>query len=258
MGWLAAENPKGIALMFSLIALFLCLYALVLLRAIRSPGRNHWSVPILSAAPTIRMIRSICASTLKPRVAPAHAADIRQLVLLVRRMAALLRGGRSASALWRDLQDTVGNVELAGLVSRVAAAAALGLSPAHAIREYTSGQQGSTGLNSPLTQLAAVLEISETSGAPLAALLERFADHLEGELDTEALRRTAMAGPRATARLLLWLPPAGLLIAAGMGIDFWEVFAGSPWGVLALGAGFALILLSRFWVGRLVARAGRL
>ena len=104
-------------------------------------------------------------------------------------------------------------------------------------------------------QLAACFDVAEATGCPLADVLTRFAAQLEAEDDAEAARQTALAGPRATVRLLTWLPFLGLGLGLLLGVDPVEVLLGTPWGVAALAAGLALTAAGRFWSARLVRAA---
>jgi tight adherence protein B len=104
-------------------------------------------------------------------------------------------------------------------------------------------------------QLAACLDIAEASGCPLAEVLTRFAAQLEAEDDAEAARQTALAGPRATVRLLTWLPFLGLGLGVLLGVDPAGILLGTPLGVAALAAGLFLTAAGRIWSSRLVRAA---
>lgn len=104
-------------------------------------------------------------------------------------------------------------------------------------------------------ELAACLEVSEASGAPVASVLSRLATGLESELDAAALRRTALAGPRATSRLLNWLPLLGLLLGMVLGADPVAVLLGTTVGWWCLGGGAVLLVLGRWWSKRLLTSA---
>jgi len=104
-------------------------------------------------------------------------------------------------------------------------------------------------------ELAACFDTAEASGCPLADVLARFAAHLETEDDAEAARQTALAGPRATVRLLTWLPLSGLGLGLLLGVDPVATLLGNPWGLSALGAGVALTAVGRLWSTRLVRAA---
>ena len=68
----------------------------------------------------------------------------------------------------------------------------------------------------------------------------------------------AAAGPRATLRLVTWLPVASLGIAQLAGIPALTVLLTTGVGWLLLLSGVALILLARWWLSRLVAGATQL
>lgn len=105
------------------------------------------------------------------------------------------------------------------------------------------------------SELAACFDIAEASGCPLADVLTRFAAQLEAEDDADAARQTALAGPRATVRLLTWLPLMGLGLGAALGVDPLATLLGTPIGLAALFAGVVLTAAGRAWSARLVAAA---
>ncbi|MCA4135057.1 hypothetical protein [Arthrobacter sp. M4] len=104
-------------------------------------------------------------------------------------------------------------------------------------------------------EIAACFDVAETSGCPLANVLARFAAQLEAERDSEAARRTALAGPRATVKLLGWLPLMGLGLGTLLGVDPLGVLMGSPGGAAALAAGLVLTIAGRAWSSKLVRAA---
>ena len=156
------------------------------------------------------------------------------------------------------------------ILAAARAAALRGSSVATAIRREVSGESGGQGtavlaLGAPgiragrdvrvWGELAACFDTAEASGCPLADVLARFAIHLETEDDAEAARQTALAGPRATVRLLTWLPLSGLALGLLLGVDPVATLLGNPWGLAALAAGVALTAGGRFWSSRLVRAA---
>lgn len=104
-------------------------------------------------------------------------------------------------------------------------------------------------------ELAACLDIAETSGCPLADVLTRFAAQLEAEEDSEAARQTALAGPKATVRLLSWLPVFGLGLGMLLGVDPLGILLNNFLGVATFAAGLLLTVAGRIWSSRLVASA---
>lgn len=204
--------------------------------------------------------------------------------LLVQQMAALLKGGRTPSRLWDELWLHYGGkpppehsrsevprhgaalapAALAAL--RAARAAAGGGAPVGAaIRNAATGQLA--GLRpgpgrgraarelGPWTDLAACFDVAEASGCPLADVLTRFAAQLEAEDDAEAARQSALAGPRATVRLLSWLPVLGLILGALLGVDPVMVLLREPAGLGAFAAGIVLTAAGRIWAAKLVRSA---
>lgn len=216
------------------------------------------------------------------RSAPAVSMN-----LLVQQLAALLKGGRTPARLWDELwllhvagpTAAVSGERVPGrspvlapgsvrIIAAARAAAVRGSPVGAAIRSAgaaasgrTAGQIQGAGAGAGVSerriwfQLAACFDVAEATGCPLADVLTRFAAQLEAEDDAEAARQTALAGPRATVRLLTWLPFLGLGLGLLLGVDPVEVLLGNPWGVAALVAGLALTVAGRFWSARLVRAA---
>lgn len=103
----------------------------------------------------------------------------------------------------------------------------------------------------------AAARLAATTGAPPAAVLDRLGGVLADEAEIAGQRSAAMAGPRATARLLAWLPAFGVVLGAAVGAD--------PVGVLLDGRGGTALLLAaallswsgRRWSARLLAVAAQ-
>lgn len=203
------------------------------------------------------------------------------MALLVEQSAALLRGGRPPARLWDELWLLYGgepqpgrsarDVPTAALdpVSRTTlaaarAAAGCGAPVGEAIRAAATvrvpcaapGIRVSGQDRGAWIQFAACFDVAEASGCPLADVLTRFGAQLEAEEDAEAARQTALAGPRATVRLLGWLPVLGLGLGVMLGVDPINTLLGEPAGLAALAAGVALTTAGRVWSARLVRSAG--
>jgi tight adherence protein B len=133
-------------------------------------------------------------------------------------------------------------------------AAQLGLSIPEVLRE-AAARSRDPALRKLWRDLAACLEVAERSGAPLAAVLARYAVQRESQLDSDAARDTALAGPRATVRLLSWLPLFGLAVGYLIGVDPLAVLLASVPGIAALCAGVLLMAVGRIWSSRLVRAA---
>lgn len=171
----------------------------------------------------------------------------------------------------REASGPVLNPDSLRILAAARAAALRGSSVAGAIRHEISGEPVSEGTGGAVAkpprrvraghdgqvwgELAACFDAAEASGCALADVLARFAAHLETEDDAEAARRTALAGPRATVRLLTWLPLSGLGLGVLLGVDPVATFLGNPWGLAALAAGAVLTAAGRLWSSGLVRAA---
>lgn len=173
---------------------------------------------------------------------------------IVHRIAVLLAAGLSPATAWR--QVAAASAEQAGteLVSteqvrlrEVAAHPRLVVDPAGAVGEVAAG-------DAAWSALSAAWVVATISGAPLAPALRQFADTLR---DREAAERdvgVALAGPKATAKVVLWLPAAAVVLAVIIGVDLLATI-GHPLGIASMIGGLALILAGRRWTQRLVAEA---
>ena len=106
-----------------------------------------------------------------------------------------------------------------------------------------------------LHDLQLSLRMSESAGAPLATSLERAAEHAEERIDALLGRQSALAAPRATGRILSWLPLLGLGLGMLMGSDPVGVLTGSILGALTGMLGLGLAFAGRRWTAALVHRA---
>ncbi|GIG22144.1 hypothetical protein Cch01nite_28680 [Cellulomonas chitinilytica] len=119
------------------------------------------------------------------------------------------------------------------------------------------------GVTSPGTaahreRVAAVLAataLADDLGAPLAGVLERLAGAIAADAEAEAEVRAAVAGPRATARVLTGLPLLGLLVGAALGADPVAAVGHGGAGALAAVLGVALLAVGRVWTDGLLRRA---
>ncbi|MFI7496167.1 type II secretion system F family protein [Kocuria sp. M4R2S49] len=194
------------------------------------------------------------------------AAEAAEWIGLLRRLAALLQAGRSPAAAFEGAGPAADRAPRTGtgrhielLCTSVAAAARLGLSVSTALAGVPAPELGHRPLErravASTAELALCWAVSERTGAPLAALLGGLADALEAELDAEAARGSALAGPRSTVRILTWLPVLGIGLGMLMGVDPLRTLLTTPWGLAALVAGAVLTCLGRMWTRTLIGRA---
>lgn len=158
----------------------------------------------------------------------------------VRTLAVLLRAGARPMAAWRHLADAGEPVAL-----RVTERCADGAELAGAL----DAEGGAW------SDVAAAWEIATIVGAPLAEVLGSLAESLQDAASAADDVRIALAEPAGTARLLLWLPFAGLLLGFALGFDTIGVLVTNPFGTTCVVVGLALVLLARWWTGRMVRAA---
>lgn len=211
----------------------------------------------------------------------AGSFDRHELPMFVRQLAALLKSGRSSRSLWQDaaaVYETAGALPvgqaarsrlhfaeaIVPVLNMARLSADLGYSISDCLRRHGNTERGAHARTGGTHSLAGMwadivlcLDVAERSGAPLAALLTRYADQLEAELDAEAVRETALAAPRATVRLLTWLPLFGLGLGMLTGADPLHVLLGTPVGWTVGSVGIILMVLGRYWSSRIVASAAR-
>lgn len=165
-------------------------------------------------------------------------------------LATLARGGLPLPVAWGAVaqEATRADDEVATVLARVAAAASAGEPVAGLLR---AGGRGA----GELAVLAATIRVHERTGAPVADLLERAAAGLRADADARLARRSALAAPLATARVLVALPPAGLLLGFAVGADPVAVLTGAGAGRVAALVGLGAAVAGWWWSRRLVRAA---
>lgn len=158
----------------------------------------------------------------------------------VRTLAVLLQAGAAPLSAWRHLADS-GDAH----AERVVARCDEGLTLVAAIE----AEQGAW------CEVAAAWEVATTVGAPLAEVLRSLAETMQDAASAADDVRIALAEPSGTARLLLWMPLAGLLLGFALGFDTVTILVSNPIGTACLVAGLLLVLCARLWTRRLLHRA---
>ena len=171
--------------------------------------------------------------------------------------------GRTARS--RDEQSD-GALEALGLL---AAALRAGLAPAAAVQLVGSTEAAMVPLLASLTERSVTLppgpaslggldiveqawRLSELTGAPLADAVDTAAGVIRQDEHLHRATELALAGPRATMRLLSGLPLAGPAVAAIFGVSPAGLYAGSPLAVGSCALGLALLAVGRWWCARLI------
>ncbi len=170
---------------------------------------------------------------------------------------AVIRAGNPAPDASLTLVISVQRASAMGLSSAAAIRAACHAAPNRTVNS-SAGPAVMTGEQQRMwLDIAACFAVCEASGAPVAAVLQRLATTLEADHDAAAQRETALAGPRATVRLLTWLPAVGLGLGILMGVDPLAALFGSPLGWVVLVGGLGFAVAGRFWSARLIQSAAK-
>jgi tight adherence protein B len=191
---------------------------------------------------------AVGAPAVRPRVRPRRVrpAAPTDVAAVAGELATLTRGGLPLPVAWGAVAQEAGDDEVGRLLVRVAAAASAG--------EPVAGLLRSVGA-ADLAVLASTVRVHERTGAPVADLLDRAASGLRSDADARLARRTALAAPLATARVLVALPPAGLLLGVLVGADPVAVLTGTAAGRAAAAVGLVAALSGWGWSRRLVRAA---
>ncbi|MEY4000417.1 MAG: hypothetical protein RLZZ626_772 [Actinomycetota bacterium] len=98
------------------------------------------------------------------------------------------------------------------------------------------------------------MQVARETGGATAQVLRRI-EKVERDLVDAAERvRIAEVAPRATARLITWLPLAGILVGQLLGIDIVGAL-GQPIGQWCLGIGALMLWLAGRWMKRITKSA---
>ncbi len=173
------------------------------------------------------------------------------------RLAVLIAAGLAPRAAWAHVAAAADDALLEMVAARIQGGDDVGeaIDGAAASLAGDAGESaGSSEAGAAWRSLAAAWRVATTVGAPLAPALRGFA---EGLRDREAARRDiriALAGPQATARIVMLLPAIAVLLGLLMGVDL-VATVGTPVGAGAIVAGLVLVVIARRWMRRLVLAA---
>jgi tight adherence protein B len=107
-----------------------------------------------------------------------------------------------------------------------------------------------------LRDLAAAWHVSHTEGMRLGPIADRLAAVMRAEVARSAELSAALAGPRASGRLLAVLPVAGIGLGGLAGASPVHFLLRTPIGGACALAGMTLELAGLAWLNRMAARAG--
>ncbi len=170
--------------------------------------------------------------------AVSEPADVAGEALLYQ-ISGVLRGGMPAEQAWQSVG--IGTTAQ-GLPCHGDLVAALSARPTPDVARQAQG-------------VVVAARLAQELGVPLAGLLTVVAGTVENSQRAVAERERALAGPAATARVLLWLPLLGIFFGAVLGAQPLDWLVGGPLGWVCLLAGLGLLLAGRMWTKKLMARA---
>lgn len=134
----------------------------------------------------------------------------------------------------------------APLLQPVAATQAIGGDVPAALRTAAE-QPGCQGL----AALARSWQLCQVTGAPIADAATRVADGLRAEAAAERLVASELASPRATGRMLAFLPVLGIGLGFTTGGDPLTFLLGGLIGRICLGAAICLVCAGLVWTTQL-------
>ena len=175
-----------------------------------------------------------------------------RVAAVVQRLAVLLAAGIAPASAWRHVAEGVDGSGSSGTVARAVADLELGADLAGAVAAAAEKEPSEVAAWSTI---AAAWTVAAEVGAPIAPTLNRLAEVLRGLAQAGREVELALAGPNATARIVLVLPPLGLLVGTALGVNPFGVLVTTPVGLACLAIGVALLVAARRWSVRMVLSA---
>lgn len=184
------------------------------------------------------------------RVRPAEAFDA--VAEAVDRLAALVAAGAGPPQAWRYLALHGSDGAERRLAAEVAAGLAAGADP---LAPFLALAREDARAGPAWLRIGLLVAVATEVGAPLGPALRRGADGIREAAELQRSVGIATAGPAASARLVLALPPAAVLLAQGLGFEAVPLLLTTPLGGSALALAAVLLLLAACWTRRLVQQA---
>ena len=172
---------------------------------------------------------------------------------VVQRLAVLLGAGVAPMSAWQHAASGVDSPVTAAIMSAIGDRSVVAREIVELLLEARSAAPPDE--RAAWASLAAAWSVATEAGAPLAPTLQRFAAVLRSLAQGRREVEVALAGPTATARIVLGLPAVGLLFGALLGFDAPRILATTPAGWVCLVAGALLLLGGVRWNRRLVRAA---
>lgn len=149
-----------------------------------------------------------------------------------------------------------GQDDTAAVVHRLAALVAGGL-PIERAWSVLGTDAAAVGAGKGGTLVTAVLAVAQETGAPMAPTLERLAGLLREQAAQRRSLDAALAGPRATAKLVMGLPIVGVVFGLALGLDVLGAAVSGGLATWSMLAGAGLLAAATAWSRAIVRRAAR-
>lgn len=185
-------------------------------------------------------------------------AAVDAVAAVAERLAVLMSAGVAAPAAWRHLAaDAPGDAMLRAAARAAEEGEPVAPALASAAAQTASGkdQERDAAARAAWAALAAAWAVASESGAPLAASLRDLAGALRDDAQLRREVRAALAGPRASAKLVTLLPLVAVAFGLVLGFDTARVLLGNPLGWACLVVGVALLWAGARWNRSLARRA---
>jgi len=208
-----------------------------------SPHRDDRLERVMSGEPMdaiARMRSHLDSITIGPWAQRRRDTTERRRVQALAALAAELRVGQP---------PTKAVIQAAGSPSAwpaAARAAEAGGDVAEALRHDAHG-------GGPLVSLAVCWQASLRHGAGLADAVDRLAVSARASSEVRATLAAELAGPRATARVLMLLPVIGVILGVVMGAEPLSWLFGTTPGLVCLVCGVGLTVLGFWWTSRIAS-----
>lgn len=100
----------------------------------------------------------------------------------------------------------------------------------------------------PMVELGRAWAVSAACGAPLVTVLEHVRESARAERELHRELAAGVAPARATATLVAAMPPLGLALGTGLGVDPLEVVLTTVPGALCVAAGVGFAIAGVLWI----------
>lgn len=175
----------------------------------------------------------------------AAGSHLSEVAAVAQRLAVLLAAGVAPVSAWMYVAEASSSTIASAVVSNGdPPAAILAAAPGFSTLESEAWRG-----------LAAAWWVATSAGAPLAPSLRDYAHSIRALAGAQRDLQVALAGPIATARMVMALPAIGIVFGVALGFDTLHTLLATAPGWLCLALGCALLFAASRWNRRLIAAA---